>query len=588
MDLVSGLKTEYDVVICGAGVAGLTLARQIALEVPEASLLLIEGVGDKSRTNALQVGESTVETFAHYLSNVVKLKDYLETRHYHKWGLRWFFGSGEMPLQERPEIGTSHAPPLSSFQLDRAVLETDIKKLNAEMGIQMLEESEVKDIRLNSTDSLHEVSALEKATKRQHTFKCRWVVDAMGRRRFLQKKLGIAEPHNPHFSAAWFRMKGRIDVCDLVPESETEWHTRVMGNNRYYATNHLMENGRWVWLIPLASGQTSIGIVAHEDFFPFTEYNTYERAMQWLARFEPILWRRICDIPPEDFQCMRHYSYNARQVFSIDRWACSGDAALFSDPFRSPGLDQVGFANTLITEMIKRDRSGQLDAQMVENWNEIFIAHHNRIVQAIQSAYHFYGDPLVCGTRMVWDNIRALSINPSQRFNNTYLDAQKFKKLQPIVSRFYTLGARMQQFFDEWAAMTSKKYTYKFVDYFAIPRIAGFFQRHLRTGKTEAELIADYQEVLDYTEEVAQIFFWMALADTMPEMLTRMPSPLWVNAWAVGLDPQRWETDGLFSPTSQPRPLMIEHFAALFGITDLCSPRTDPDLSLIQPRSIGG
>jgi hypothetical protein len=146
----------------------------------------------------------------------------------------------------------------------------------------------------------------------------------------------------------------------------------------------------------------------------------------------------------------------------------------------------------------------------------------------------------------------------------------------------------MQQFFGEWAAMTSKKYTYKFVDYFAIPRILGFFQRHLRTGKTEAELIADYQEVLDYTEEVAQIFFWMALADTMPEMLTRMPSPLWVNAWAVGLDPQRWETDGLFSPTSQPRPLMIEHFAALFGITDLCSPRTDPDLSLIQPRSIGG
>src|SRR5256885_13947262 len=79
MSFLSGLKTEYDVVICGAGAAGLTLARQLALEVPEASVLLIEGVGDKSRTNAIQVGESTVEMSAHYLSNVVKLKDYLET-----------------------------------------------------------------------------------------------------------------------------------------------------------------------------------------------------------------------------------------------------------------------------------------------------------------------------------------------------------------------------------------------------------------------------------------------------------------------------------------------------------------------------
>ena len=586
MSLVSGLKTEYDVIICGAGAAGLTLARQLAIEVPEASVLLIEGIGDKSRTNALQVGESTVEMSAHYLANVVKLKDYLETRHYHKWGFRWFFGSGETPLQERPEIGTTHASPLSSYQLDRALLETDIKKLNAEMGIQMLEESEVNDIKLSSEGSLHEVSILEKATKRHHTFKCRWVIDAMGRRCFLQKKLGIAEPHNPHFSASWFRVKARVDVCELVPEDETEWHTRVMGRNRYYSTNHLMDNGRWVWLIPLASGQTSIGIVAHEDFFPFTEYNTYERAMQWLQKYEPILWRKLCDLPPEDFQCLRQYSYNAKQVFSIDRWACSGDAASFSDPFRSPGLDQVGFANTLITEMIKRDRSGDLDAQMVDNWNKIFLAHHQRTVQTIQSAYPFFGDRLVCGTRLIWDNIRAFSINPSLRFNNVYLDEQKSNALEPVVSRLYALGERMRKFFDEWATMTSKKYTYRFVDYFAIPRILDFYRRNLRTRKTEAELLADFLEVLAYAEEVAQIIFLMAVADTMPEKLADMPSPVWVNAWAVGLDPRRWEADGLFSPTSQPRPLMIEQFAAIFGVTDLCLQKNDPSLNLVQSGAL--
>jgi hypothetical protein len=342
-----------------------------------------------------------------------------------------------------------------------------------------------------------------------------------------------------------------------------------MGNNRYYSTNHLMDNGRWVWLIPLASGQTSIGIVAQEDFFPFTEYNTYERIMQWLQRYEPILWYRIHDLPPVDFQCLRHYSYDAKQVFSIDRWACSGDAALFSDPFRSPGLDQTGFANILITEMIKRERSGQLDAQTVNNFNERFLAHHNRTVHAIQSAYSFFGDSIVCGTRLIWDNLRAFSVNPAQRFNNVYLDEEKTNALRPIVSRIYALAERMAKFFNEWATMTSKKYSYTFVDYFAVPRVLDFYRRNFRTRKTIAELVADHQETLAYIEEVAQIIFLIAVADTMPEMLARMPSPVWVNAWAVGLNPQRWEADGLFSPLSQPRPLMIEQFSAIFGVTDL-------------------
>src|SRR5579872_5035562 len=144
----NNLNTEYDIVICGTGIAGLTLARQITKEIPEASLLLVEGTGDKSRTGAIQVGESTIEISANYLANILGLREYLEASHFHKWGFRFFFGSGSVPLQNRPEFGTSHASPLNSYQLDRALLETDLKKLNAAMGIQMLSEGKVEDISL--------------------------------------------------------------------------------------------------------------------------------------------------------------------------------------------------------------------------------------------------------------------------------------------------------------------------------------------------------------------------------------------------------------------------------------------------------
>ncbi|BCL80841.1 NAD(P)/FAD-dependent oxidoreductase [Ktedonobacteria bacterium brp13] len=566
---VNTVKDEYDVVICGAGIAGLTLARQITREIPDASLLLIEGLGDKSRTGAIQVGESTVEISANYLANVVGLRDYLEATHYHKWGFRFFFGNGHMPLHERPELGTGHASPLNSYQLDRALLEKDVKRLNREMGIQMLEESKVEDIQLGEDGELHEVCIFQKGTNQRYTIKCRWVIDAMGRRRFIQRKLNIAEPHNELYSSSWFRLKGRIDVTDLVPQSETEWHSRVEGNNRYYSTNHLMDNGRWVWLIPLASGHTSIGIVVREDFFPFHEFNTYERAIQWLHKHEPVLWECIHDLDPVDFQCLRHYSYNARQVYSKDRWACTGDAAVFSDPFLSPGIDQAGFGNTLITEMIKRDRANQFNAGVADAFSETFLAFHNGTAWITQPAYAYYGDGLVCGVKLVWDIMRGFSLNASARFNHIYLDDQKNQALQPILSRLFVLTLRMEKLFKAWSRMTSKKYTYGFVNYFAVPGMLDLYHRNFRSGKSVEELLEDHQKTLVYIEEMAQIIFLMAVADTMPDKLSQLPSPLWLNAWGVGLDPKRWKADKLFVPTSQPRTLKIAEFASMFGMTEL-------------------
>lgn len=571
VSIASGLRSEYDVIICGAGIAGLTLARQITMVLPAVSLLVVEGLGDKSRSGAIQVGESTIEISANYLANVVGLRDYLEATHYHKWGFRFFFGKGYTPLQDRPELGTGHASPLNSYQLDRALLESDVKRLNTEMGIQMLEESRVEDIKLGSAGAWHDVSVSEKSTGQKATIKCRWVIDAMGRRRFIQRKLGIAEPHNPLHSSAWFRLKGRIDVADLVPASEIEWHTRVPGNNRYYSTNHLMDNGRWVWLIPLASGNTSIGIVAREDFFPFDEYNTYEKSQLWLQKHEPLLWERIRDLQPVDFQCLRHYSYNAKKVYSIDRWACTGDAAVFSDPFLSPGIDQAGFGNTLITEMIKRDYYETLDARTVENFSEVFLAFHNGTAWITQPPYAYYGDWLVCGVKLVWDIMRGFSLNAAARFNHIYLDEQKMTALQPILSRLFTLTLRMEKLFKAWTALSSKKYRYTFVNYFAVPGILDLYHRNFQSNKTIEELIADHEYTLKYVEEMAQVIFLMALADTMPHMLEQLPAPLWLNAWGISLEPKRWKADKLFAPSSQPRSLKIAEFSSLFGMTDLSS-----------------
>ena len=55
----------------------------------------------------------------------------------------------------------------------------------------------------------------------------------MGRRRFLQKKLGLTKPNKDRYNAVWFWINDRIDVSDFVPLSNREWHDRVPNNQRY-------------------------------------------------------------------------------------------------------------------------------------------------------------------------------------------------------------------------------------------------------------------------------------------------------------------------------------------------------------------
>ena len=48
-----------------------------------------------------------------------------------------------------------------------------------------------------------------------------------------------------------------------------------------------MGRGYWVWLIPLGSGSTSVGIVVDDVLHPFARINRFERALDWLREFEP-------------------------------------------------------------------------------------------------------------------------------------------------------------------------------------------------------------------------------------------------------------------------------------------------------------
>ena len=73
---------NYDVIICGGGLAGQTLARQLKLSNPMLSILMIIKSEMPLAWNDFKVGESTVEISAFYFSEVLRLQDYFKNNHY--------------------------------------------------------------------------------------------------------------------------------------------------------------------------------------------------------------------------------------------------------------------------------------------------------------------------------------------------------------------------------------------------------------------------------------------------------------------------------------------------------------------------
>lgn len=356
----------FDIVICGGGIAGLTLAKQLKGTV-DASVLVVERENRPLPTAGHKVGESTVEVGAFYLAQILKLEDFLEKKHIHKLGLRYFFGDPSGPFSERPEYGLSKFPKINSYQIDRGEFENDMRQIVEEQGVTLIEGTTVKDIHI-SKDSEHIIDLESRNGGGTRSVKCRWVIDATGRRCIIQRKLGLTIPSKEAYSSSWWRVPGRVSVDEFVDQEHKEWHDRVPGKIRWFSTNHLMGDGYWVWIIPLSSENTSIGIVAKEAIHPFGTFNSYKKSLQWLKTNEPFLFEKVKDMDIIDFKVMRNYTYFSKRILSQERWACSGEAGQFADPFYSPGNDLIGFTNCVITEAVRLDFEDKLNSDKINFW----------------------------------------------------------------------------------------------------------------------------------------------------------------------------------------------------------------------------
>ena len=448
---------EYDVVIIGAGLAGLTLARQLLLYSDKRVLLLDKRT--EVPTPRQKYGESSVQVGAYYYSKVLDLEEYLFCKQFMKYNLRFYWKSANRDNSRFEDYGQSYIRTFSNiacYQLDRNTFEAELLRRNCENPrLAFVPGATELDVTLNEAGP-HIV------TIGGRTVRARWVVDTSGRGRFLARRLGTMRPNPIRHGAAFCWVDGLVDIDKLTDRSLRDVRLNreraAVGHSPVWlATNHFMGEGMWFWVIPL-QGKTSLGLVYDNTLYPRERFASARKLIAWACEEFPLFARDLPSRKVLDYSALRDYSHDCGQTISPARWALAGEAGRFTDPLYSPGSDLIAVYNTLITDAILTDDDVEL-AVKCRMYEQLMRAFYQGTVPSYATSYDVLGDQEAFTLKYIWELAVYFpfyvfpfinDLFTDRRFLRTFFD--RFSRLGPInrvlqafLSGFYQWKKRHRQ-----------------------------------------------------------------------------------------------------------------------------------------------
>lgn len=393
------------IVILGAGLAGLTLARHLLMATGRRVLLL-----DKSRqipSPRQKVGESSVQVAGYYFAKVLDMEEYLWRNQFMKYNLRFYWKTPGRSNRDFEDYGQSYIRNLSNiacYQLERPALEAELLRLNAEdPRFRLVAGAEGLDVDLSETGP-HRVSFREEG--RPVEVRADWVVDTTGRGRFLARRMGITQesPIRHGSSIAW--VDGLVDIEKLTESSPREIRLNrarsSLGHLPFWAaTNHFMGEGYWFWVIPL-QGKTSLGLVYDHRCVRHQDVASADKLIDWACRTFPLFERDLPHRTVIDYTCFKEYAYGCGQTISPSRWAMSGMSGRFTDPLYSPGSDFISLHNTMIVDAILT-RDAPLLERKCQAYETLMSALYNSLLPTFSTSYDTLGDQEAFTLKYTWE-----------------------------------------------------------------------------------------------------------------------------------------------------------------------------------------
>lgn len=398
---MAGLVMKYDVVITGAGLAGLSLARHLLIYTDKTVLVLDRLENPPGKTQ--KVGESLVQLAGYYFSKILDLEEHLLVHHYLKYNLRfyWKTSSGGHDFWEDTSSGSIRTiSNLATFQLDRNVLEAHLLKVNrANPRFHFIGGVKNCRIELSADGGDHKIFFDGgEATGR-------WVVDASGRPGILKRSLSMRKKNDIRHGSTWCWVEGLVDAERLTSLARTQTllhpKRRKLGSFPFFlATNHFCGEGWWFWVIPL-HGITSLGLVYEHAAVRPEDVPNARKMLEWVCRQWPMFAADLAQRKLVDEGRLVDYSHDAQQTIDPARWAITGVAGRFTDPLYSPGSDLISIYNTLIVDAVQAD-SAELESRCAF-YEQVMRVMYEAYVPSYAVSYNCLGDAEVFTLKYTWE-----------------------------------------------------------------------------------------------------------------------------------------------------------------------------------------
>ncbi len=348
--------TDATVIIIGGGPAGSTLGSYLARAGTDHIIL------DQAVHPRPHVGESLVCSTTRIFQDIDFLPVMEREQFVHKHGAVWTHWAGEQEhiirFREIPELGLTQD---YTYHVDRSRFDQLLLQHAARLGSRVIQGARVERVELNSpagSPSPSDKAAIRgvhvKINGQSQVLRCKLVVDASGRNTILGSQ-GVD--------------RGPSETAGYI-------HTHVLSMPR-----------AWIWIIPINSSITSVGIVTKSADFPKSA-EPLEQFFNRHIRSHPALARRMANARPvQEFTREGNYSY-VMDRFSGDGWLLVGDAARFVDPVFSSGVSVAmesakRGADAIIAALRKNDVSGRAFAEYestiragVDIWREFILMYY--------------------------------------------------------------------------------------------------------------------------------------------------------------------------------------------------------------------